>query len=87
MQRDFDADNRLTAGIVLDDVEKYGGESAGLVRWARLWASKHGAEPAGDERQAAREQMVLTLEETVCREPAGNKMAGEQEVVHASAGT
>jgi hypothetical protein len=31
----FDRGNRLAAMLVLADVQRYGGEGAGLVRWAR----------------------------------------------------
>lgn len=32
----FADDNLMAAEIILRDVRKYGGEQAGLVRWARL---------------------------------------------------
>jgi hypothetical protein len=31
----YHAQNRLAAGIILQDVQRYGGEGAGLVQWAR----------------------------------------------------
>lgn len=39
----YSDENRAAAGIILADPEHHGGESAGLVRWARM-AMRHEAE-------------------------------------------
>jgi hypothetical protein len=38
--------NLEAARIIVADVQRYGGESAGLVRWARLFVSRVEAPPA-----------------------------------------
>ena len=39
-RRDFARSNTLAANIVLADPEKFGGDSAGLVLWARTFTGK-----------------------------------------------
>ena len=38
--------NRQAAAVILADPEKYGGEQAGVVRWARSVMARKEAEPA-----------------------------------------
>lgn len=38
--RGFDRQNQLAALLVLTDIERFGGEQAGLVVWARLIQAK-----------------------------------------------
>lgn len=33
--------NRISADLILADVEREGGEESGMVRWARLWRERH----------------------------------------------
>ncbi len=35
-----DASNRIAANAILEDPERYGGESAGLVRWSRAFLAR-----------------------------------------------
>jgi hypothetical protein len=54
----YRAGNLEVATVVLADPERYGGETAGLVQWARLFISRVEAPPADWEagplfRQAA----------------------------------
>jgi hypothetical protein len=41
--------NRQAAAVILADREKYGGEQAGLVRWATLVLAPKDAEPVAPE--------------------------------------
>jgi hypothetical protein len=41
--------NLEAAGVILEDIAKYGGESSGLVKWARLVAHRTCAMVAGGE--------------------------------------
>jgi hypothetical protein len=45
----FDAANATAAGAILQDPQRYGGASAGLVQWARLFIAKR------EERTSAEE--------------------------------
>ena len=56
---DYDAGNRVSAGIILADPERYG---PGMVAWAELWRSRHQAAPAQGERQPKTGQMVFEWE-------------------------
>jgi hypothetical protein len=38
----FGEDNLQSARIILEDIARYGGESAALVQWARAYFSEHG---------------------------------------------
>lgn len=40
MLAQYDAQNRESAEIILADVEKYGGETSGAVRWARAFLAR-----------------------------------------------
>jgi hypothetical protein len=35
-----DASNRIAANAILEDTERYGGESAALVRWSRAFLAR-----------------------------------------------
>ncbi len=41
------AGNAQAARVILEDPAKYGGETAGLVQWARAWKAQSGRAPEG----------------------------------------
>lgn len=45
----YEARNRTAAGVILVDVDRYGGPEAALVRWARAWMERNG----GREQEGA----------------------------------
>ncbi len=50
LQPEIDQDkNRQAAAVILADAEKYGGEQAGVVRWAKSVMARKEIEPAAPE--------------------------------------
>ncbi len=40
-QTSFDRQNAISASIILNDIEKHGGEKSMQVQWAKLWCSNN----------------------------------------------
>jgi hypothetical protein len=58
--RDFYAQgNRAAADIILSDVERYGGEEALLVQWARLFLATEQADVANNRSDVRLESETL----------------------------
>lgn len=48
---DFEKANTIAARVILGDIERFGGESAGLVQWARAFTRKAERRPDVSEHR------------------------------------